>query len=127
MLYGPVSGEQSGTYTSSDGTINVYLAADTSVQGGPVSFDISCAGLSIGDQELVDLRIYPNPVDNNFVTISSSETGDKFVELFDINGRKVLSSTITNDLLDVSNVDVGFYLTKVTINGKSSISKLIIK
>jgi len=44
-----------------------------------------------------------------------------------INGRKVLSSTITNDLLDVSNVDVGFYLTKVTINGKSSISKLIIK
>ena len=127
MLYGPVSGAQSGTYTSSDGTINVYLAADTSVQGGPVSFDISCAGLSIGDQELIDLRIYPNPVDNDFVTISSSETGDKFVELFDINGRKVLSSTITNDLLDVSNIDAGFYLTKVTINGKSSISKLIIK
>ena len=127
MLYGPVSGAQSGTYTSSDGTINVYLAADTSVQGGPVSFDISCAGLSIGDQELIDLRIYPNPVDNDFITISSSETGDKFVELFDINGRKVLSSTITNDLLDVSNIDAGFYLTKVTINGKSSISKLIIK
>ncbi len=127
MLYGPVSGAQSGTYTSSDGTINVYLAADTSVQGGPVSFDISCAGLSIDDQELIDLRIYPNPVDNDFVTISSSETGDKFVELFDINGRKVLSSTITNDLLDVSNIDAGFYLTKVTINGKSSISKLIIK
>ena len=127
MLYGPVSGAQSGTYTSSDGTINVYLAADTSVQGGPVSFDVSCAGLSIGDQELIDLRIYPNPVDNDFVTISSSETGDKFVELFDINGRKVLSSTITNDLLDVSNIDAGFYLTKVTINGKSSISKLIIK
>lgn len=127
MLYGPVSGEQSGTFTSSDGTINVYLAADTSVQGGPVSFDISCAGLSIGDQELIDLRIYPNPVDSDFVTISSSENGDKFVELFDINGRKVLSSAIINDLLDISNVDAGFYLTKVTINGKSSISKLIIK
>ena len=127
MLYGPVSGEQSGTFTSSDGTINVYLAADTSVQGGPVSFDISCAGLSIGDQELIDLRIYPNPVDSDFVTISSSENGDKFIELFDINGRKVLSSAIINDLLDISNVDAGFYLTKVTINGKSSISKLIIK
>ena len=127
MLYGPVSGEQSGTYTSIDGTINVYLAADGSVQGGPVSFDISCAGLSIGDQELIDLRIYPNPVDSDFVTISSSENGDKFVELFDINGRKVLSSTIINDLLNISNVDAGFYLTKVTINGKLSISKLIIK
>jgi len=127
MLYGPVSGEQSGTFTSSDGTINVYLAADTSVQGGPVSFDISCAGLSIGDQELIDLRIYPNPVDSDFVTIYSSENGDKFVELFDINGRKVISSAIINDLLDISNVDAGFYLTKVTINGKSSISKLIIK
>ena len=105
----------------------MYLAADGSVQGGPVSFDISCAGLSIGDQELIDLRIYPNPVDSDFVTIYSSENGDKFVELFDINGRKVLSSTIINDLLNISNVDAGFYLTKVTINGKSSISKLIIK
>ena len=32
LLYGPVSGTQSGSYTATDGTINVYLAADTSVQ-----------------------------------------------------------------------------------------------
>ena len=71
------------TSSSSDGTFNVYLAADGSVQGGPVTFEIGCA-LSVSDNEISDLRIYPNPVDSDYVTIVSSLTGDKFIEMFDI-------------------------------------------
>ena len=126
LLYGPVSGDQSGSYTSTDGTINVYLAADGSVQGGPVIFDVSCAGLSILDNEISDLRIFPNPVDGDIVTILTSISGDKFVEVFDINGRKVLSTFIINDVLNISSLESGFYLTKITIGGKTSITKLII-
>ena len=126
LLYGPVSGPQSGSYTSTDGTVNVYLAADTSISDGPVIFDISCAGLSISDNNIADLRIYPNPASDNYVTIVSSLSGDKFVELFDINGRKVLSTSISGDILDISGLERGFYMTRVTIDGKSSTSKLII-
>ena len=126
LLYGPVSGAQSGSYTSTDGTINVYLAADGSVQGGPVIFDVSCAGLSILDNEISDLRIFPNPVDGDIVTISTSIYGNKFVEVFDINGREVLSTTIFNDNLNISSLEAGFYLTKVTIGGKTSVAKLIV-
>ena len=114
LLYGPVSGPQSGSYTSADGTVNVYLAADTSVQGGPVTFEIGCA-LSVSDNEISDLRIYPNPVDTDYVTIVSSLTGDKFVEMFDINGRRVLSTSISGNTLDISSLESGFYMTRVTI------------
>ena len=54
------------------------------------------------------------------------QSADKFVELFDINGRKVLTTSISGDRLDISNLEAGFYMTRVTINGKSSTSKLII-
>ena len=126
LLYGPISGEHSGTYTSVDGTINVYLAADGSVQGGPVTFNFSCAGLSILENEIYDLRIYPNPVSDNYVSIVSSLSGDKFIDIFDLNGRKVLSTSITGDKLDISALETGFYMTRVTIDGKSNTSKLII-
>ena len=83
--------------------------------------------LGISDVDLLNLRIYPNPVDGNNITILSSVSGDKFVEVFDINGRKVISTTIFNDDLDVSSLVSGFYTTRVTIAGKTSVSKLIVK
>ena len=82
--------------------------------------------LSINENQIDDLRIFPNPADNNYVNIISSLNGDKLVELFDVNGRKVLSTSISGDRLDISNLEPGFYMTRVTINGKSSTSKLII-
>jgi len=83
--------------------------------------------LGINDLELSDLRIYPNPVDGNYVTIKSPINGDKYVKLFDINGRRVLSTTITGDVLDISSINSGFYMVEITINGYTNISKLIIQ
>ena len=126
LIYGPVSGAQSGSYTSSDGTINVYLAADDIIQQGPVTFAITCAGLSINENEIADLEVYPNPVSDNYVNIITSISGDKLVELFDLNGRKVMSKIISGNTLDISNVEPGFYITQITIDAKSSTFKLII-
>jgi len=83
--------------------------------------------LGINDIELADLRIYPNPVDGNYVTIKSPIGGDKQIELFDINGRRVLSTIITGDTLDISSINTGFYIVEVTINGYKKVSKLIIE
>ena len=83
--------------------------------------------LGINDLELADLRIYPNPVDGNYVTIKSPIGGDKQIELFDINGRRVLSTTISGDMLDISSINTGFYMVEVTINGYKKVSKLIIE
>ena len=91
LIYGPLSGGHSGSYTSTDGTINVYLAADDTFELGPVTFTIACTALSINQNEIDDLQVYPNPANDNYVNIATSMFGDKLVELFDLNGRKVMS------------------------------------
>ena len=83
--------------------------------------------LSIDDVDTLDMIIYPNPVDGNYVTITSPVNGIKYVEVFDINGRKVIDTAINNNTLDVSSINSGFYMIKVTIDGKTKISKLIVR
>ena len=127
LLYGPVSGAQDEVVTSTDGTINVYLAADCSVMGGPISFDVSCAGLSVNDFDFSDLKLYPNPVNGDYVTIQSSVSGEKNIEVYDITGKRLINTTLNSDKLDVSSVSSGVYLVKVTVQGQTKVSKLIIR
>jgi hypothetical protein len=127
LLYGPASGTQDAYVTSTDGTINVYLAADGSVMGGPVTFDVSCAGLSINDFDLSDLKLYPNPVNGDYVTIQSSVSGEKNIEVYDITGKRLINTILNSDKLDISSVSSGVYLVKVTIQGQTKVSKLIIR
>ena len=127
LLYGPASGTQDAMVTSTDGTINVYLSADGSVQAGPISFDVSCAGLSVNDFDLFDLSIYPNPVNGDYVTIQSSVSGGKNIEVYDITGKRLINTILSSDKLDISSVSSGVYLVKVTIQGQIKVSKLIIR
>jgi len=85
------------------------------------------APMSIDDVNVLDMRIYPNPVDGNFVTILSPINGTKYVQVFDIMGKRVMDTSINNNTLDVSSINSGFYMIKVTIDGQSKISKLIVR
>ena len=119
-------GLQSEITFTSDGTTTYFIMVEGfSSNNGAFTMNIS-GTLGVDDNEIENMIIYPNPANDGFVNIVSSEVGDKFVELFDINGRKVLTTSISGDRLDISNLEAGFYMTRVTINGKSSTSKLII-
>ena len=83
--------------------------------------------LSTTDAEILDMRIYPNPVDGNYVTIQSPIQGLKEIEVYTVTGRKVLQTVLTDDRLDVSSFNSGFYMVKVTINGQSKLSKLVVR
>jgi hypothetical protein len=85
------------------------------------------AGLSTTDNEILDMRIYPNPVDGNYVTIQSPVQGLKEIEVYTVTGRKVLQTVLTDDKLTVSSFNSGFYMVKVTINGQSKLSKLVVR
>ena len=88
---------------------------------------IGDVGLSIGENDSLDMVIYPNPVDGDYVTIQTPLNGDKLVEVFDVNGRKVMERLLTTNTLNVSSISAGMYIVKVTVEGQSNISKLIIK
>ena len=83
--------------------------------------------LSTSDNEILDMRIYPNPVNGNFVTIISPVEGLKEIEVYSVTGRKVMDTIINDSTLDVSSFKSGFYAVKVTINGQSKVSKLVIR
>ena len=121
------SGLNSQLTFANDGVSTYHIMVEGfSSNVGDFTLSVSST-LGVEDNEIEDLRIYPNPVVGNYVTIATSMTGDKFVEVFDLNGRKVISTTLFNDDLDVTNLVSGFYTTRVTIAGKTSVSKLIVK
>ena len=91
-----------------------------------ITFTID-SGLSNSDNEMPDMKIYPNPVNDDFVSIISPFEGLKEIEVFSINGRKVIDISTHKSKLDVSSLTSGFYMINVTINGQSRLSKLIIK
>jgi hypothetical protein len=120
-------GVQSEITFISDGTTTYYIMVEGySSNNGEFTMNIS-GMLGVDDNEIENMRIYPNPTVDGFVNIVSSEIGAKFVELFDINGRKVLSTLINDDRLDVSSLESGFYMTQITVNGKTAVIKLIVK
>ena len=73
------------------------------------------------------MMVYPNPVDGDFVTIQSPVDGLKEIQIYTVTGRKVMDTAINGNTLDVSSFNSGFYMLKVTVNGQSKISKLVIR
>lgn len=98
--------------------IYVRTVWDLTNPGNPLSVD------SFADNN--SLKIYPNPVNNDFVTIESSLGGDKEVTLFDMNGRMLLQKTMTSDQLDVSEINKGIYLLQTKIGTYTSTTKLVL-
>ena len=45
----------------------------------------------------------------------------------DINGRKVLSTTLVGDMLNISSFSAGFYMIEVTVGDYKKVSKLVIE
>lgn len=85
------------------------------------------ATLSIENFNDLNFSFYPNPSVNGFVTIQSNFTGEKEIEIYDLNGRRVLKTISDTNVIDVTSLNTGLYLMKINFNNSSQIKKLIIK
>ncbi|MCX7551193.1 FG-GAP-like repeat-containing protein [Xanthomarina sp. F2636L] len=83
--------------------------------------------LSIQDETLLDLVMYPNPTENVLNFTSSSDISNKVATIFNLNGKKIFSSKLNNTSLDVSNLQSGFYILRLEEKGKSVYKKFIKK
>ena len=91
-----------------------------------ITFEIN-TGLSTIDNEILDMMFYPNPADGNYVTILSAVEGLKEIQLFTVTGKKVLDTVNNENSIDISSFNSGIYMLKVTVNGQSKISKLVVR
>jgi hypothetical protein len=91
------------------------------------SFIVEGTILDVNDIDNLEMNIYPNPVNGNFVTIQTPTNGVKYVEVFDITGKRLINTSLTADSLEVSSLSAGMYLIKVTVEGQSKTSKLVVR
>ncbi len=77
--------------------------------------------------EIAGLKVYPNPVKggNLFITSDSNET--KSVVIFNVLGKQVLTATVNESPINVSNLSAGVYIVKITEAGKTATKKLVIE
>lgn len=73
------------------------------------------------------LSLYPNPVSNGKVYISTKNDFDKEIIIFDVLGKKVVQTMISSRELNVSNLSSGVYIIKINEREASATRKLIIR
>ena len=73
------------------------------------------------------LSLYPNPVTNGKVYISTKNDLEKEIIIFDLLGKKVLQTHLTSRELSVADLVPGVYIIKISEENASATRKLIIR
>ncbi|WP_296316212.1 T9SS type A sorting domain-containing protein, partial [Winogradskyella sp. UBA3174] len=70
--------------------------------------------------------IYPNPTKTGAVTISSLNNDVINIRVYDLLGKQVKNEILTNNTLNVSDLNTGVYIIKLTRNNATVTKKLVI-
>lgn len=73
------------------------------------------------------LTMYPNPLSGNTLYLTSSANAAMSVQIFDLLGKEVLKANVVNNAVNVSGLNAGVYMVKVTEEGKTATRKLVIQ
>ncbi|SIS41144.1 Por secretion system C-terminal sorting domain-containing protein [Zobellia uliginosa] len=80
-----------------------------------------------GNGDIKGFKLYPNPVTNGKVYISTSESTPKQIAIYDVLGTQVLQTQISGTELNLSELDAGVYVLRVYQNNRVATRKLIVK
>ncbi len=83
--------------------------------------------LSVNQFETTEFSVFPNPTSNSFVTIKTKNNQPITVTAFDVLGKQVLNTVLIADPLDVSNLNAGVYILRLTQNEATTTKKLVIQ
>ncbi|WP_372754347.1 T9SS type A sorting domain-containing protein [Mariniflexile sp.] len=80
-------------------------------------------------QNIEDLSIYPNPISNGktHIFITSRRNFAKKIEFFDVLGKQIFTTVLTGKELNISNLNKGVYILKITEDNISETRKLVIR
>ena len=83
---------------------------------------------SINNAGFATVRVYPNPATEYIVFNGIETSGTAYVELFEIQGKIILSQPIDySQKVIVQHLPQGLYLYKYSVESKTYTGKLIIK
>lgn len=76
------------------------------------------------EENSLNVNIYPIP-SNGTITIDAP--GNSYVTLTDISGKVVYSTRVSNKNITLTDLSTGVYIAKVTLNGATATSKIIVQ
>ncbi len=94
---------------------NAAYAQDTTSSGNKTEVPIK--GLSI----------YPNPVTNGKVYISTSQNKEKDIQIYNVLGKPVQRTKLRGKELDVSSLSAGIYILKIREEKSTATRKLVVR
>ncbi|GEQ84568.1 T9SS C-terminal target domain-containing protein [Patiriisocius marinistellae] len=83
--------------------------------------------LGINNVAADTFSIFPNPATSGVLNITSKNTGVLNVAIFDVLGKKVLNGNVTNKTMNISSLNSGVYIVKITQDNVTATKKLIVK
>jgi len=83
--------------------------------------------LGVAQNDIAGLKVYPNPVNNGLLYIATNSNDTKAVAIYDVLGKKVIDTTVNDQAVNVSALNGGVYIVKITEAGKTATRKLVIK
>lgn len=74
------------------------------------------------------VAVFPNPTNDNKINVSCAGAIDQ-IELYNLNGQLVqkIQPEIKNEVYTIDQLSTGFYMMKITAEGKSIIKKVIVQ
>jgi hypothetical protein len=83
--------------------------------------------LAVSQNAISGLKVYPNPVSNGTLFIETAANATKTITVYDVLGKQVLNTTTADNAINVSALNGGVYVVKITEEGKTATRKLVIK
>lgn len=148
LYVNPVIGdaEPVATLTNSSGTstalaqiasVSIREAGNATAGTGNIEYDairvadnwayVTSATLGLKQNAISGLNMYPNPVSNGNLYITSNSNSAKSITIFDVLGKQVIKTSSINNTVNVSSLKSGIYIVKITEEGKTAARKLIIE
>ena len=105
------------TSTHSTGALTIVFTSDGSVTEEGWSADTTCESLSIGEQNISDFKMFPNPA-NDVLNISAAVNLEN-AKIYNLVGQLVVDQKIgsLSDQINVSQLKTGIYILEVASEG----------
>lgn len=101
------------------------------VGGGFIYYDdlsfVANTPAGVDEHAIAGLKMFPNPTSENILNITSDVNGTKAITIYDVVGKQVLNTTVTDGIVNISDLNAGIYIVKITEEGKTSTRKLVRK
>ncbi|CAM3504228.1 hypothetical protein FSS13T_10230 [Flavobacterium saliperosum S13] len=124
-----------GTSTSFNGFASITLRNASAtpkveideIKVGTTYADVTSLVLGVKENNIAGLKVYPNPVVDGKLFISSDLNSERNITIYDVTGKQVFNTTTSSELVNVSSLNAGVYVVKIIEEGKTATRKLVIK